>query len=468
MLYFYLNYFLALSLILTISITFFNVFFSFTVSLYFLKIKYIMYIICILYFKIVLIFSLYRVYSFNLINMFNSLDYFYFSYYFPFLLIFVLITSISLVFCLNYNFYELNYFITYCFFIIFFGFNLILTNSILLFFFYYECLLLPSFFILYIFSKTRRSVEAAYLMFFWTQFGALWLIFSFIYIFSITNSFYFDSIKFFNFSKFDSYFIFFSILLGFGVKLPIWPFYEWLPKAHVEASTNFSIFLSGVLVKFAFFGFYKCLISLSMDINFFLIFPYLLVGLIDSTFKMFYQIDIKKLIAYSTVVEMHWLLICIINGNNILLLSGFGMLISHAILSTNSFLIVDSISRRFKTRLITEISGLNFLCPKLFIICLVNIVIFLGFPGSLFFISEFVFFSFLFDVFPLYSFIVLFFVYFVLASFFIKIWMNVLFGSINNNIKKIPLDLDKTELAIFCFMILVIFLLGNSFISIIF
>jgi len=42
-----------------------------------------------------------------------------------------------------------------------------------------------------------------------------------------------------------------------------------------------------------------------MDINFFLIFPYLLVGLIDSTFKMFYQIDIKKLIAYSTVVEMH-------------------------------------------------------------------------------------------------------------------------------------------------------------------
>jgi formate hydrogenlyase subunit 3/multisubunit Na+/H+ antiporter MnhD subunit len=78
-----------------------------------------------------------------------------------------------------------------------------------------------------------------------------------------------------------------------------------LPKAHVEASTNFSIFLSGVLVKFAFLGFFKCLFFLKLDLDFFLIFPYLLVGIVDSVFKMFYQIDIKKLIAYSTVVEMH-------------------------------------------------------------------------------------------------------------------------------------------------------------------
>ena len=62
--------------------------------------------------------------------------------------------------------------------------------------------------------------------------------------------------------------ILFFILLGFGVKIPIWPFYEWLPKAHVEASTNFSIFLSGVLVKFAFFGFLKCLLLLKSEPTF--------------------------------------------------------------------------------------------------------------------------------------------------------------------------------------------------------
>jgi NADH:ubiquinone oxidoreductase subunit 4 (subunit M) len=83
------------------------------------------------------------------------------------------------------------------------------------------------------------------------------------------------------------------------------------------------------------------------------------------------------------------------------MLSSFCMLISHALLSTNSFLLVDAVARRFKTRLITEISGLNFLCPKLFLAILLNTLIFLGFPGSIFFVAEFLFFSFFFDLFPI-------------------------------------------------------------------
>jgi NADH:ubiquinone oxidoreductase subunit 4 (subunit M) len=82
------------------------------------------------------------------------------------------------------------------------------------------------------------------------------------------------------------------------------------------------------------------------------------------------------------------------------MLASFCMLIAHAFLSTNSFLLVDAIGRRFKTRLITEISGLNFLCPKLFLVSLINCLIFLGFPGSIMFISEILFFSFFFDLFP--------------------------------------------------------------------
>jgi NADH:ubiquinone oxidoreductase subunit 4 (subunit M) len=78
-----------------------------------------------------------------------------------------------------------------------------------------------------------------------------------------------------------------------------------LPKAHVEASTNFSIFLSGVLVKFAFFGFFKCLIAIQLEPSFVYAYPLLIVGMVDSVFKLFYQVDLKKLVAYSTVVEMH-------------------------------------------------------------------------------------------------------------------------------------------------------------------
>jgi len=87
-------------------------------------------------------------------------------YYFPFIYIFLLITLLSVLFCLAYNTNELINFIFYCTLILMSGYVLFFTDSLLLFFFAYEMLLVPSFFILYNFAKTRRCVEAAYLMFF--------------------------------------------------------------------------------------------------------------------------------------------------------------------------------------------------------------------------------------------------------------------------------------------------------------
>ncbi len=436
----------------------------------------ITYIVFYITISFIIFFSiLINVYIYNIyLSEINFLNYFLFSnkvfklYYFPFVYVFIIITLLSLIFCLNYNYYELLSFLIYIVIIFIAGLGLFFIDSVVLFFIFYEFLLFPSFIILYKYSKTRRSVEASYLMFFWTQFGALFLIFVFIYLFLITNSTQFSVFYLFKFSKFEINFIFFLFLIGFGVKLPIWPFYDWLPKAHVEASTNFSIFLSGVLVKFAFFGFLKCLISLESEPTFYFVFPYLFIGLTDSVFKVFYQIDIKKLIAFATVAEMHWLLICIISGQSILWLAGFAMLISHAIISTNSFLMVDSIARRFKTRLVNEISGLNFLCPKLFLLALANCIVFLGFPGSLFFVSEFLFFSFLLDLFPLYAFLVMVLLYLFLASFFLRLWMNVLFSSLNYSYKHLFNDLDKSELLIFSFLIFLVFWLGFTWQSFIF
>jgi len=60
-----------------------------------------------------------------------------------------------------------------------------------------------------------------------------------------------------------------------------------------------------VLVKFAFFGFLKCLITINLEPTFYFVYPFLTIGIVDAVFKLFYQIDLKKLVAYSTVVEMH-------------------------------------------------------------------------------------------------------------------------------------------------------------------
>jgi len=356
----------------------------------------------------------------------------------------------------------------YCVVILLAGYTLFFTDSLVIFFFAYEFLLVPSFFILYKFAKTRRCIEAAYLMFFWTQFGAFFLIFSFLYLFLITNSTLFSSISLHMFTTFDVNFLFTCWLIGFGVKLPIWPFYGWLPKAHVEASTNFSIFLSGVLVKFAFFGLLKCLLTVQLEPTFIYAYPLLTIGIVDSVFKLFYQIDLKKLVAYSTVVEMHWLTICIVSGQSCLMLAGFCMLISHALLSTNSFMLVDAINRRFKTRLITEVSGINFICPKLFLLSLINCLIFLGFPGSIFFIAEFLFFSYFFDMFPFLCLLLIVLLYLLAPTFFFRTWVNVLFGLSSAFSKKLPLDLSSKELLLFVSLISLIFWLGLSWQSFLF
>lgn len=388
-------------------------------------------------------------------------------YFFPFIYVFLLVTILSIVFCLTYNTDELSSFMFYCITILIAGYVLFFTDSLILFFFAYEMLLIPSFFILYKFAKTRRCVEAAYLMFFWTQFGALFLILALLYLFFSCGSSQFSLITYFHFNSFEVNFLFLCLLFGFGVKLPIWPFYGWLPKAHVEASTNFSIFLSGVLVKFAFFGLLKILITISLEPTFIYVYPFLIIGIVDAVFKLFYQIDLKKLVAYSTVVEMHWLTICVVSGQSNLMLASFCMMIAHALLSTNSFLLVDAIARRFKTRLITEISGINFMCPKLFLMILLNSLIFLGFPGSIFFVSEFLFFSFFFDLFPLLTLFILIFLYLLGPTFFFRSWMNVMFGCSKSLTYKIPTDLTTREFFVFMSIPTLMYWLGASWQSLV-
>lgn len=383
-------------------------------------------------------------------------------YTYPYVYVFLIVTILSILFCLSYNTDELFSFIFYCQVILISGYTLFFTDSLILFFISYEMLLVPSFFILYKFAKTRRCIEASYLMFFWTQFGAMFLIFSFLYLFFVCKDSSFSIVSNTNLSIFEVNFLFTCFIIGFGVKLPIWPFYGWLPKAHVEASTNFSIFLSGVLVKFAFFGLLKCLFTIQLEPTFVYIYPFLAIGIVDATLKLFYQIDLKKLVAYSTVVEMHWLTICVISGQSSLMLSGFCMMISHALLSTNSFLLVDAIARRFKTRIITEVSGLNFMCPKLFLAILLNTLIFLGFPGSIFFISEFLFFAFFFDLFPVMSLLLLIFLYLLGPTFFFRSWTNVMFGFSNFLSLKLPLDLTARESLLFFGIPTLMYWLGLS------
>ena len=96
------------------------------------------------------------------------------------------------------------------------------------------------------------------------------------------------------------------------------------------------------------------------------------------------------------------------------------MLISHALISTNFFFLVDAISRRFKSRLVFEVSGIFFLTPQLYYALILNLIIVLGFPGSSLFLSEFLFFLMLLEFNLLFTILFLFFTHFFVLSIFFK------------------------------------------------
>jgi NADH:ubiquinone oxidoreductase subunit 4 (subunit M) len=151
----------------------------------------------------------------------------------------------------------------YCQTILLAGYLLFFTDSLIIFFFAYEMLLIPSFFILYKFAKTRRCIEAAYLMFFWTQFGALFLIFGFLYLFLIVGTSSFELISNIYFSPFEVNFLFLCFLIGFGVKLPIWPFYYWINRISIYGSYRCVIIHTLIILVLTATGttFFTCCVS---------------------------------------------------------------------------------------------------------------------------------------------------------------------------------------------------------------
>lgn len=95
------------------------------------------------------------------------------------------------------------------------------------------------------------------------------------------------------------------VIIGFGVKIPLWPFFSWLLKAHVEASVEFSILLSGFIVKLGVFGLYKTLLAFSATWAPHLLFAFSILGLVAATLRLFSQRDLKRVVALTTVIEMN-------------------------------------------------------------------------------------------------------------------------------------------------------------------
>ena len=237
------------------------------------------------------------------------------------------------------------------------------------------------------------------------------------------------------------------MFIGFGIKVPIWPFHFWLTKTHVEAPAGFSMFLSGFLVKTALFGFYKFLINLNLNIDLSFFSNLIILGIIDSSLKMWGQSDLKKLIAYCTIQEMNLIFLIFLWSSNKAIVPAILFIFMHGILSSLMFYIVECIQKRLKTRSSMEVYGLLNMYPNLSIVIFLMCLLYSGLPGTLKFSNEIYLFTYIFSISPALFLIIIIVCNFISVLSFLKIWFNVIFGIQQNN-NNSPIDLNTKDILI--------------------
>lgn len=205
------------------------------------------------------------------------------------------------------------------------------------------------------------------------------------------------------------------------------------------------MYLSGFLVKTALYGFYKITSLLGSDLNSMLLSSLILIGVLDSSMKMWGQTDIKKLVAYGTIQEMNIIYLALCWGDNYSVVGGIIFCITHGCLSSLMFYLVDCVQRRYNSRSVTEVSGVLQTTPSLAVSIIIMCILYSGLPGTLKFTSEFYIFSGFFESSPLVCFFILFTANVLGLIGFCKCWFNIVFGMNTKGSKIIPRDLTSKE-----------------------
>lgn len=262
----------------------------------------------------------------------------------------------------------------------------------LIFYLLFESVLIPLFILVGIWGSRERKIFASSQLLLYTLFGSLFVLNAIIYFLlnsgsaeiSIINSVLLEpGVEFVLWSLF---------FFGFCIKVPMMPFHLWLPEAHVEAPTAGSVLLAGVVLKLGSYGFVRFLIYLWPFISLYfvpLIFLLATISVIFGSLITLRQIDIKKIIAYSSVVHMNFSLLGLFSFSASGLLGGLIATLSHGFISSGLFLSVGVLYERYHSRLLKYYGGIAQMMPFFsvffFFLTLGNI----SFPFTLNFLGEF-------------------------------------------------------------------------------
>lgn len=308
---------------------------------------------------------------------------------------FIVLTAILLPVCILASWENIYYKVKeYYLILLIIEFLLLIFFSVLdLIFFYifFESILIPMFILILVWGSRERKIHAALQFFLFTLLGSIFMILGIIFVQSELGT---TDIQIFintEFSKDIQKLLWLTFFIPCAFKIPMFPFHIWLPEAHVEAPTAGSVLLAGVLLKLGTYGILRIILPTFDYANVFytpLVFSFAIIGIIYSSFTTIRQIDLKKIIAYSSVAHMNFVLIGLFSINSIAISGSIFLMLSHGLVSSGLFLCVGILYDRYHTRLLKYYGGLIQFMPIFGFYFLFFSLANIGLPGTSSFIGE--------------------------------------------------------------------------------
>lgn len=265
--------------------------------------------------------------------------------------------------------------------------------DLFLFYIFWEAMLVPMYFLIGIFGHERR-IYAAVKFFLYTMAGSLLMLVAFLVLYKSTGGTTLDILELARTPVTPQLqmWLFAACALAFAIKVPMWPFHTWLPDAHVEAPTAGSVILAAVLLKMGGYGFLRIAIPIFPDAA--LAFaPWIgllaVIGIIYGALLSLVQPDMKKLVAYSSVSHLGFVMLGIAALTTTSVTGAVYQMLNHGISTGALFLCVGMLSDRRHTRMIAEFGGIKSVMPwfaALFLLVGLSSIAMPGFNG---FVGEF-------------------------------------------------------------------------------
>ncbi len=267
-----------------------------------------------------------------------------------------------------------------------------LVLDILLFYIFFESILPPLFILIGLFGSSNR-VRASFYLFLYTLLGSLFLLLSILTISSIMGTTDFDALYKTNFNYYTQLFLFYGIFIAFAVKTPTIFLNTWLLKAHVESPLGGSIILAAIVLKLSLYGILRLILPLlpkaSLDYTY-IVYLIGVITIIYASLSTLRTIDVKELIAYSSVCHAAVYLLGVFSNTIQGIEGGIILGLAHGFVSSGLFICAGGILYdRSSTRLITFYRGITQIMPLFSILFFILSLGNCGVPLTLNFVGEF-------------------------------------------------------------------------------